>query len=96
MLLNVNQIDRYCDVLKQFLVMYLNNFKLHLDNFVVININCLFLFVNLMYEKKFFSLKMLRIWNSLPESIVSSNVMIAFKRRICKFDLSDYLRLNEC
>ena len=39
---------------------------------------------------------MLRIWNNLSESIVSLNVMTAFKRRICKFDLSAYLRLNEC
>ena len=46
--------------------------------------------------KNFFSLKMLRIWNSLHESIVSSTVMTAFKRRICKFNLSDYLQLNEC
>ena len=46
-------------------------------------------------RKNFFSLKLLRIWNSLPESIVSSNVMTAFMRRICEFDLSDYLRLNE-
>ena len=72
-------------------MMFLSNFKLHLDNFVVININCLFLFENLMYEKKI-SLKMLQVWNRLPESIVSSNVMTSFKRRL---DLSDYLRLNE-
>ena len=78
----------HCDVLKQFQApsrqLFSHKYKLFIP------------FCKSNVQKNFFSLKMLRIWNSLFESFVSSTVMTAFKRRICKFDLSDYLRLNEC
>ena len=76
----------HCDILKKFQVpsrqLRSHKYKLFVP------------FCKSKVRYNFFSLKMLRVWNNLPENIVSSNVMTAFKHRISQIDLSCYLRWN--
>ena len=47
-------------------------------------------------RKEFFTFKLLSFWNSLPESVVSSNVTNAFKWRLGEIDFNEFLRWKNC
>jgi len=43
-------------------------------------------------RKYFFSLRVVNVWNSLPENIVTANSIDSFKNRLSSFDLSRYCK----
>ena len=52
-------------------------------------------YLNLKYNAyhHFFSYRIISVWNLLPESIVLSSTLAAFKTRLKKFDLHDICHL---
>ncbi len=45
-------------------------------------------------RKNFFSLRVVNIWNALPEEIVNADSLPIFKKRLEEYDLSTCLKFN--
>ena len=47
-------------------------------------------------DKNFFTNRVINIWNSLPDVIVTCSSVSSFKRNIVQIDLSEYLFFLKC
>jgi len=69
-------------MMKQFLLIFLSMQGLILE---AITTNALIILLVMVYTNMFFSVRIVNIWNSVPNSILEASTINAFKARLDKF-----------
>jgi len=57
----------------------------------IIHLNCFYRIQGLIVDSIFFAVRVLRIWNSLPEDVVSAAHLSLFINRLVRVNLNQFL-----
>jgi len=57
----------------------------------IIHLNCFYRIQGLIVDSIFFAVRVLRIWNSLPEDVVSAAHLSSFINRLVRVNLNQFL-----